>query len=176
MRYSGIIKDDMANGVGVGLVLFSQYCSIRCKSCQNKHTWDKDGGYEFTEDVMNEIIEYFNNTPFANRLTLSGGEIFDNIDLANYVSFKFKSIFPNKSIWIYTGYTYEEIIKRNQDNSNNIGKILSILSLTDVLVDGKFEVDKKDLTLAYRGSSGQRIIDVQKSLKENKVVLFELNT
>ena len=168
MRYSGIIKDDMTNGVGVGLVLFSQYCSIRCASCQNKHTWDKDGGYEFTEETMTEIIEYFNTTPFANRITLSGGEIFDNIELANYVSLKFKSIFSNKVVWTYTGYTYEELLK---DVKNK-----ALLEMTDVLIDGRFEIENRDITLPYRGSSNQRIIDVQKSLKENKVVLFELNT
>ena len=166
IRYSGIIKDDMANGVGMGLTLFSQYCSIRCDSCQNKHTWDKNGGNRFTKDIFQNIMEYFKNNSLATRLTLSGGEIFDNIELANYVASEFKYNFPDKSLWVYTGYTYEDLLKDV--------KYKALLEMTDVLVDGRFEIENRDITLPYRGSSNQRLINVRDSIKENKIVLLEI--
>lgn len=164
MRYADIYYDDVVNGIGIGAVLFVQYCPHHCRGCHNPQTWDKNGGFIFDKSTLNSLMKYFEDVPFADRLTLSGGDPLANLELTNYVVNEFKTKFPNKKIWIYTGYTYEELIKDK--------KYEEILKLTDVLVDGRFEIDKRDISLAFRGSSNQRVIDVQESLRQNKVVLF----
>ena len=164
-RYAGVYYDDIANGEGLGCVFFTQYCPHKCKGCHNPSTWSRDGGMEFTEDVFNNIMNYFENTPFADRLTLSGGECLSNLELTNLIASEFKRRFPERKLWIYTGYKFEELL--------NKPKYSSILEMTDIIVDGKFELDKRDITLAFRGSSNQRIIDVKKSLENNQIILYK---
>lgn len=162
-KYAGLIFDDVCNGLGIGAVFFTQFCPHHCKGCHNPQTWNKDGGIDFNKDVFESIVEYFNKSIFSDRLTLSGGDPLANLELTNYIASEFKRLFPEKKLWIYTGYTYEELIKDI--------KYIPILELADVLVDGKFEEDKRDITLSFKGSSNQRIIDLNKSTRDNIVLL-----
>lgn len=152
LKFSDIIFDDVANGNGFGAVVFSQYCSHHCIKCQNPQTWSKDGGRIFTKDILNQLFDYYKKIPFASRLTLSGGDPLENLPLSNLIASEFKYYFPNKTLWIYTGYTYEEIRDKYEYQA--------ILELCDYLVDGKYIDELRDITLAYRGSANQRIIDM----------------
>lgn len=164
-RYAGLLFDDLCNGEGVGAVFFTQSCSKKCLGCHNPQTWSKNGGKVFTEDVFNSIIDYFEQTPFAERLTLSGGDPLENLEISNYIASEFKRRFPKNKLWVYTGFTFEELIEDV--------KYLPILEMTDVLIDGRFEIDKRDLSLKFKGSSNQRVIDVKKTLTEGKIILYK---
>ena len=159
-RYAGIIKDDINNGEGVGLTLFTQYCTHHCKGCHNPETWSKDGGKIFTERELNNILAYFKERPYVNRLTLSGGDPLDNVDMTLWICQTIKKELPYINIWLYTGYIFETISK-------------DVLQYIDYLVDGPYIDELRDLTLKFRGSSNQRIIDVQKSLKEDKTIIYK---
>lgn len=161
MRYAGLIKDDINNGAGVGLTLFTQGCPHHCKGCQNPETWSFSGGKEYTEEVYNEIIEYFINNSYATRFTLSGGDPLNSPQIILPLCKRLKEIRPNLKIWAYTGFLFEDI------------KNDPILQYIDILIDGPFILEKRDITLQFRGSSNQRIIDVQKSLQKGEIVLYE---
>lgn len=165
-RYAGIIKDDVNNGKGIGLTLFTQYCTHRCRKCHNPQTWSMIGGELFTDDILNSIVGYFVTHKYATRLTLSGGDPLDNVYMTKWICETVKKTCPWINIWLYSGYTYEEIL---QDSHK-----LEILKYLDVLIDGKYMDELRDITLEFRGSSNQRIINVQRSLKENKVILLDL--
>lgn len=168
LKYSNIVYNDTANGQGMRISFFVQGCPHHCKGCFNQESWDFNGGIEFTKEVLDEILYVFQS--FKNGydgITFLGGEPLANLDLVNLIIDEFKSKFPNKTIWIYSGWTYEEIIKDKNK--------LETLSKCDVLVDGKFEQDKRDITLKFRGSSNQRVINVRESLKQNKVIELELD-
>ena len=167
MRYAGIKKFDIENGLGIGLTLFTQKCSKNCLGCHNPSTHSATGGYEFTEQVLNDIISFFENNPQVKRFTLSGGDPLESLELCEWVLLVLKTKFPYLKIWVYTGFTFEYLIQNEKYNK--------VLGMCDVLVDGKFEINNRKPNLHYKGSSNQRLIDVQKSLKENKVILFELN-
>lgn len=147
-RYSGYYKDDFANGSGIGSVLFVQTCSHKCPGCHNKETWDAEGGTLFTEEVFNKMMEDLAKSHIK-RLTLSGGDPFDNLLVSNYVASEFKYRYPEKELWIYTGYTIEELKKKKE--------FLPLLECADVLVDGPFIEEEKDLTLKFRGSKNQKV-------------------
>lgn len=166
-RYAGIEYDDIANGIGLGAVFFTQGCPHHCPECHNPQTWSMDGGMKFTDAVFDKLIQYFNNIPYASRLTLSGGDPLESPELTYYIILKFKKLFPDKSVWLYTGYKFEEIFNVNSDNL-----IRKIIRLCDVVVDGKFEIDKRDITLQFVGSSNQRIINVNETLKQNQIILW----
>lgn len=148
LKYAGYYKDDFANGEGIGSVLFVQTCSHKCLGCHNKETWDAEGGALFTEEVFNKMMEDLAKNHIK-RLTLSGGDPFDNLLVSNYVASEFKYRYPEKELWIYTGYTMEELKKRKE--------FLPLLECADVLVDGPFIEEEKDLTLKFRGSKNQKI-------------------
>lgn len=164
LRYAGIDKFDLNNGIGIGVTLFTQYCTHHCKGCQNPSTWSKDGGKQFDIDVFNELFSTLANDNIT-RLTLSGGDPLDSLELSTYIAREFKCLYPQKSLWIYTGYKYEEICDQP--------KYQEILKLCDVLVDGEFQIENKDLSLQFRGSKNQRIIDIQKTTKARKIVLWK---
>lgn len=164
LEYAGIEFDDVANGSGLGAVFFTQYCPHHCKGCQNPQTWNRNGGLKFTQSVLDELFDFYEQTPFATRLTISGGEPFENISLVNRIVSKFKNLYPTKKVWIYTGYLFEDLMK---DVKN-----LPLITMADYIVDGKFEINNRDVTLLFRGSSNQRIIDVQKSITESKTILW----
>ena len=159
MNYLQIDEFNVANGPGVRVVLWLAGCSHHCKGCHNPESWDYNSGTPFTEKEMDVIKELLKN-PYIKGLTLTGGDPIEHSNDEGLLRFlkDIKENYKDKSIWCYTGYTFEELSKQ-----------LKILQYIDVLVDGPFELDKRDITLPYRGSSNQRIIDVQKSLKEDKV-------
>lgn len=166
-RYAGIEYDDVANGIGLGAVFFTQGCSHQCPECQNPQTWSKDGGIAFTDNIFEQLIQYFYDIPYASRLTLSGGDPLESPELTYFIILKFKQYFPDKVVWLYTGYNFEDIFKLD---SNDL--ISKIIRLCDVIVDGRFEISKRDITLQFRGSSNQRIINVKETLKQNQIVLW----
>lgn len=166
MKYAKIRKMDISNGEGVRVSLFVQGCSFHCKNCFNQETWDFNGGKEFTTAETQKIIELANKD-YIVGLSVLGGEPLhpNNIESVSMLCEYFKFKYPKKSIWIWTGFKCEDILK--MENNYNI------FDYIDVLVDGQFEEDKKDLTLKWRGSSNQRVIDCKKSLAENKIILKE---
>jgi len=176
MNYIKISKYDTANGIGIGVVLWVSGCSCRCHSCHNPQTWDFNAGQPFTEDTMQELLDALNK-PYISRLTLSGGHPLEsqNLETVYKIVKVVKEKFPNKKIWLYTGYTWEEILnndKENQRANTNSISPFDIVRRCNILVDGKYEKDKRDISLAFAGSSNQRVIDIQKSFKQNKVILF----
>ena len=172
MKYADIKKYDISNGVGIRVSLFVSGCNHHCKGCFNPEAWDFNYGKDFTDDTIDEIIEALKPN-YINGLSLLGGEPLDikNQDGILKLLKKLKKVYPEKSIWCYSGYQYEYLLE--QSKTNQVTN--EIISCLDILVDGKFEIEKKDITLLFRGSSNQRIIDVKKSLEENKIVLSEKN-
>ncbi len=173
MYYADIKKADVANGIGVRISLFVSGCTHHCKGCFNEEAWDFHYGNEFTEREIDKILDLMNH-PYIAGLTLLGGEPLEHVNQQGILPLlrKVKEKFPDKNIWCYSGYTFEkDILGRMYKEWEETPELLSYI---DVLVDGKFEEDKKDIKLRFRGSSNQRIIDVKKSLKENKTVLFDL--
>ena len=166
MNYIKVTKNDIANGIGVGCVLWVSGCDIHCKNCHNQSTWDFNSGQPFTEDTMQEILLTLTKL-YISRFTISGGHPLDphNAPKVLEIAKRVKMVFPNKDIWIYSGYVWEDIIKDET--------LREILEYTDVLVDGAYVDELRDISLAFRGSSNQRIIDVKKSLVENKVILWQ---
>lgn len=165
LRYAGIEQDELKNGEYIGETIFTQFCTHKCIGCHNPQTWSKDGGYVFSKNTMNNILLYFQKAPYANRLTLSGGDPFDNLVLSNLIAAEFKFLYPEKKLWIYTGYTYETLIKSNSN--------FALLDMCDVLVDGEYIKELRDITLPYRGSSNQRIIDMNSTLKEGRLCMWK---
>ena len=173
MYYADIKKADVANGLGVRVSVFVSGCTHHCKNCFNEEAWDFHYGNEFTQKEIDKVIELMDHSYVAG-LSLLGGEPFEHINQQGLLPLVkiVKEKFPDKNIWCYSGYTFDnDIIDRMCKEWKETPEFLSYI---DVLVDGKFEEDKKDLSLRFRGSSNQRIIDVKKSLKENKTVLFDL--
>ncbi|MDC4239011.1 anaerobic ribonucleoside-triphosphate reductase activating protein [Clostridium tertium] len=162
MNYSKIRKFDVSNGPGIRTTLFVSGCTNNCEGCFNKDLQDFNYGDKWTKETEEEFIGYVKN-PNVKGVNILGGEPMEQIqdkDLFNLLK-RIKEE-TKKSIWLWSGYLYEDIIK----NENR----LSILSLADVLIDGRFEIDKRNMSLKYRGSSNQRVIDVLKSLEKNEVV------
>lgn len=157
MRVLGYIPNSIVDGVGIRQVFFLAGCPHHCKGCQNPQSWNPNGGDNYT---VKEIVTKALESPY--NVTFSGGEPLYQLTELNAVASLIK---PNRGIWVYTGYTWEEIVGNDA--------LKSVLPNIDVLVEGRFEEDKKDTDLRFRGSSNQRIIDVQKSLKEGKIVLWE---
>lgn len=150
MNYNAIVKDDLINGEGARVSLFISGCSHGCKGCFNEETWDYRFGHEFTDEVLNELLTALDK-PYISGLSLLGGDplMKKNIDEVLKICSVFKSRFPQKNLWCWTGYTLEEV------KSNHAAEILKY---ADVLIDGKFIEELKDLNLPFRGSSNQRIL------------------
>lgn len=177
MRYNQIRECDIANGEGIGVALFVQGCHFKCKNCFNPETWDFNGGKEWTPEVEDKFIELASR-PYIKRISLLGGECLadENLDgVLNLVN-RFRLLLPEKTIWLYTGYKYEFIFRGSLSFLSKKGlnnyKRRKIIESVDVLIDGHYIDDQRDITLAYRGSKNQRVIDVQQSLKQNKIVLY----
>ena len=168
MNYIEIKKYDIANGQGIRISLFVSGCTHKCKGCFNTKAWDFNSGKSFTNETLNEIIEALKPN-YIKGLSLLGGEPFEIENVVTLIEIikKIKKEYPKKDIWAYSGYTYEELIK------NNIKK--ELVNLIDVLVDGKFILELKNPSLAFRGSSNQRIIDIKKSIKKGCIVLHPKN-
>jgi len=172
MNYSGVIESDIANGLGVRVSLFVSGCTHRCKNCFNKKAWDFDYGDLFDEKKEEELIRLLEPS-YIRGLTLLGGEPLEPQNQQGLYGFikRFRERFKDsKDIWCYTGFVLEKDLK--EGGRAHTDKTNFLLSNIDVLVDGPFVEELKDLTLKFRGSSNQRIIDLKKSALENKVVLY----
>ncbi len=172
MKYADIKKYDISNGVGVRVSLFVSGCTHHCKGCFNEEAWDFNYGKDFTDETIKEIMDALSPS-YIKGLSLLGGEPLEFVNQKGLLPLlrKVHEAYEDKDIWCYSGYLYEHLLEQ----AENHRETKELLSYIDVLVDGKFEMDKKDPTLLFRGSSNQRVIDVKKSLKENKVVLHEKN-
>lgn len=164
MKYSQIRSIDISDGPGVRVGIYTQGCPFHCEGCWNEDTWDFNGGREIDDEVITEILSAASKE-YICGISILGGEplIHDNIDTLKQIVRLLKVIDASKTVWIWTGYLYE-----NLDS-----KQMSLLKLCDVLVDGQFEEEKKDLNLKYRGSSNQRVIDLKKTIKSGKIVEWE---
>lgn len=147
MRYSNIHDFSISDGVGIRVSLFVQGCDFMCHGCFNQETWDWNGGKNFTKKDLNFLMELCGKS-YIKGLSLLGGECLhpNNIDTVTQIAKTFKELYPQKDIWLWTGYTFEDYVKDKE-----------ITKYVDVIIDGKFEEDKKDLSLKFRGSSNQRI-------------------
>lgn len=163
MNYTLIRSIDIANGEGIGTALFVSGCPFHCEGCFNPETWDYGYGKEFTQKTLISLIEA-TDKPYINRISILGGEPLApvNLETVSLIIESLKKRFPEKRIWIYSGYTYESLNK-NQ---------LRVISKADILVDGQFIKEKKDLNLKFRGSSNQRIIDIQQTIKGSRLTLW----
>ena len=173
MNYADIKIADVANGQGVRVSLFVSGCNHHCKGCFNAQAWDFNYGKQFTEEDIDKIITELDH-PYVAGLSILGGEPLEYQNQKGLLPLlkRVEEKFPNKNIWCYTGYTFDKDIVGNMFSNWNETK--ELMSYIDVLVDGKFDENKKDLNLKFRGSSNQRIIDVPKSLKVHKVIPYDL--
>lgn len=176
MRYAQIRKMDISNGLGVGVSLFVQGCHFHCKDCFNPETWDFDGGEEYTEETEQTILKLI-EPEYITRFSILGGEPLEPrnlLDLAELIV-DIKIIKPDIKIWLYTGYEYEWLKFESATSILEDRYLLQIiLKNIDVLVDGQFQEDKKDLTYPFAGSTNQRVINVQETRKQNKIVLLDI--
>ena len=191
MRYNQIRECDIANGEGIGVALFVQGCHFKCKNCFNPETWDFNGGKEWTQEVEDKFIELASK-PYIKRISLLGGECLadENLDgILNLVN-KLRLLFPNKSIWLYSGFTWNTIwddtLKKMIENGIGglslseecentlrlVEKRRKIISLCDVMVDDKYIDSQRNPSKKWAGSDNQRVISIQESIKQGKVVLY----
>lgn len=171
MNYGEIKKTDIANGEGVRVSLFVSGCRRHCKNCFNKVTWDFGYGKPFTEETQKELLDALAPAHIAG-LTLLGGDPMEPENQRALLPFvkRVRRELPQKTIWCYTGYTFREGALEEQEANCEVTK--EFISLLDVLVDGRFIEELKDIRLVFRGSSNQRVIDVQNTLKSGNVVLY----
>ena len=161
MRYNQIRKMDISNGPGVRVSIFFQGCHFHCKDCFNSETWDFNKGKEFDDSIIEEILELGNHN-YIDGLSILGGEPMHEINVEGTYKLakNFKEKFPNKNIWVWTGYKLEDIPNK------------MALPYIDVLVDGQFMTELFKPNLKWKGSSNQRVIDVQRTIKENQIVIY----
>ena len=164
MYYHNIDHCDMLNGEGIRVSLWVSGCSLHCKGCQNPQTWGFNSGIPFDKDALRELYEALDKQ-YIQGLTLTGGNPMDNIPEILYICRTVKERFPNKDIWLYSGYTFEQI------QEWEIGKY--VLEYVDVLVDGPYIEEQRDVSLHWRGSKNQRIINVPKTLKQGKIITIQ---
>ena len=173
MNFATIKFNDIANGTGVRTSLFVSGCTHKCKGCFNSEAWDFNYGEPFTKEIEDKIIKSL-DSEFIDGLSLLGGEPFEPENQKVLYPFlkRVKEIYPNKDIWCYTGYLFDKELLN--DSRAKIDITLDMLSLIDVLVDGEFHEELKDIRLRFRGSSNQRVIDMKKTLDAGEIVLFDL--
>ncbi len=175
MNYAAIKKTDIANGVGVRVSLFVSGCTHHCEGCFNENTWDFNCGEPFTKQTAIEIIEALKPS-YIEGLTLIGGEPLEPSNQRGLIELlrKVKLLYPHKNIWCYSGYTFEDDII-NRDGKAHCEVTDELIAMLDILVDGIFILEKKNICLKFRGSENQRIIKVKESLEKGRVVLSSLN-
>lgn len=176
MNYIKIDKEDICNGDGLRVVLWLSGCSHKCHNCQNPQTWNPKSGVKFDDAAKKELFAELGND-YISGITLTGGDplyeenLKDVLDLVNEIRLSM----PEKSIWIYSGYEWGEVWEPETERYVSFkNKLLrrDIVSQCNVMVDGRFVDELKDLSAKWKGSTNQRVIDVQESLKQNKVVLY----
>lgn len=162
MRYNLIRKMDISDGPGVRVSIFMQGCAFHCKNCFNTETWDFNGGQEFTEDTIKEVLNLCGQGHIKG-LSILGGEPLhpNNIEGTTKLAKAFKEKYPEKNLWVWSGFKFDEDLQGKE-----------VLNYIDVLVDGQYKDELHDFTLKWRGSSNQRVIDVQKSLKDKQIIKF----
>ena len=181
MRYASIRSLDISNGEGVGVSLFVQGCPFHCKNCFNSETWNFNGGKEWTEKTKNKFMELIDK-PYIKRVSFLGGEPLAEQNLDEVLSLikEIRIFFPDKTIWLYTGYDFDLLNSKYNEykytpfaaNADEWLTRWEIISNVDVLIDGEYIDEQRDITLKWRGSSNQRVIDVKQSLTQNKIVLY----
>ena len=186
MNYLKIEHEDVCNGTGLRVVLWLSGCSHHCYNCQNPQTWNPDSGIPFDESAKQEIFNELSKD-YISGITFSGGDPLheNNLDEVLKLVHEFRISFPKKTIWLYTGFRWSELTQHDSCNSFiplelNLRKDVyeiymkrhQIIKLCDVVIDGKYIDEQKDITLAWRGSKNQHVIDVQKSLAQNKMILY----
>ena len=171
MNYCTIKKWDIADGIGVRVSLFVSGCTHHCKGCFQPETWDFNYGDLFTKETEDEILEAL-APDYINGLTLLGGEPFEPENQRVLVEFlkRVKKEYPEKSIWCYSGYVYEELTGDSRAKCEATDEMLSMI---DVLIDGEFVQEKRNISLQFRGSENQRIIDVKKTKEAGEIVLWQ---
>ena len=162
IRLAGLIEDSIVDGPGLRLVIFTQGCLMVCPGCHNPNTWDLNSGTLYDIDFIEE--KWIKN-PLTMGITISGGEPFLQID--HILEIVRRALSANLNVIIYSGYQYEYLLSKNDE------KINEILDSINYLIDGPFVLAKRDLTLLFRGSSNQRIIDIKETKKQNKIVLMD---
>ncbi len=158
IRIAGVVKESIVDGPGIRYVIFTQGCPHKCVGCHNPHTFDKDGGYDKNID---EILKEIKSNPLLTGVTFSGGEPFLQAQKLTYLAQEIHKM--NLNILTYTGFTFEQLMGSQNDN------YITLLKATDILIDGRFELEQKSLDLRFRGSKNQRIIDVKETLKNNNI-------
>ncbi len=184
MRFASMRNLDISNGEGVGVSLFVQGCDRHCFNCFNPDTWDFNGGKEWTEEAKNKFIKLIDR-PYINRISVLGGEPLAKQNLDEVLSLikEIRISFTEKTIWLYTGFCWNDImcsfaglqadcVVLDKKDIEAWEKRRKIISNIDVLVDGEYIDEQKDLSLKFRGSKNQRVIDVKQSLAQNKIVLY----
>ena len=184
MRYAQIRSMDISNGEGVGVSLFVQGCPFHCKNCFNSETWDFNGGKEWTKETKNKFMELIDR-PYIKRVSFLGGECLaeQNLDEILKLVKQIRNSFPNKTIWLYTGFEWDDImcsftglqadyVVLSEKDIEVWEKRREIISLCNIVVDGEYIDEQKYLTLKWRGSKNQHVIDVKQSLAQNKMVLY----
>lgn len=184
MNYSGISECDVLNGTGFRVILFVSGCSHRCYNCQNPKTWDKNFGHPFTEKTKQYIFNCLDKD-YIDGITITGGDpLYEyNLDEILKLVKQIRISFPEKTIWLYTGFEWNDImcsfaglqadcVALDKKDIEAFEKRRKIISNVDVLVDGEYIDEQKDLTLKWRGSKNQNCIDVKQSLAQNKVILY----
>ena len=181
MRFAQIRSMDISNGEGVGVSLFVQGCPFHCKNCFNSKTWDFNGGKEWTEKTKNKFMELIDR-PYIKRVSFLGGEPLAEQNLDDVLSLikEIRISYPEKTIWLYTGYNFDFLNSKYNEykytpfavNADEWLTRWEIITNVDVVVDGEYIDEQKDLTLKFRGSKNQRIIDAKETLKQGKVVLY----
>ena len=171
MNYAGIKYCDIANGLGCRTVLFVSGCRNHCEGCFQPQTWDFGYGEPFDEKVQQEILDSL-EPYYIQGVTLLGGEPMEPENQKALLPFvkKVKEQYPKKNIWAFTGYIYDQdLVSGGRKHTEDTDKLLSLI---DVLVDGPFQLEQKDISLKFRGSANQRILDLQKTIKSGKIVLY----
>ena len=164
IQLSGIVNDSIVDGEGIRMTIFTQGCPHHCPDCHNPQTHSFMGGYEADTD---KILSMMSENPLLDGITLSGGEPMQQPEACYILAEGAKKL--NLNVWVYTGYTWEELLKKNNPS------IQKLLKKTDILIDGRFIASLRSLELAFKGSSNQRTIDVQKSLLQNHIILYKKN-
>lgn len=171
MHYGNIKNYDIADGEGVRVTLFCSGCTNRCEGCFQPETWDFCYGKEYTKETEDQLIQMLTN-PNIQGLTLLGGDPFEPSNQRTLIALlrRVKQELPTKDVWAYTGFVYEQDLLEGQRKHTEVTD--EMLSYIDVLVDGPFVIDQKDISLYFRGSTNQRVIDMPKTLKSGNVVIY----
>lgn len=174
-NYTKIKNFDIANGSGISVSIFLSGCDIHCQGCFNQEIWDFNAGEPFTDDILKYLMDLCKNE-HINHLSILGGDPLhpNNQETTYKICSTFKELYPNKKLWLWTGYVIDmNTLYDCLNNNEPFGLVGKIMYLCDYVIDQPFIEDQKDLTLKWRGSKNQRIIDIKQSIAQNKTILLE---